>query len=500
MLRYLAVVPSTESWSELLLWVNARLPAEAPNGRKVQPMHRVEECGHGVPYVLLLPTMLPVVHAPLLSARVKVPAKTDFEAVANLSLMQAALRRNGIALPDVLMRETQRLISGNFQANLLLLQWFRGLDTALQRCGIQAGEGRVLLPASSNSNSASSIHSPPAHMKRVVEEPPHAIVVDGGANADTPVRNSSEARLKRESLAAGTQGAAAAAAAVAVLRESLSRPLEGNDTSTSLPPSSVRLSPAPRTGSSPPCAEVVGAAALSQSTPPTAESHKRDVSQSAVPSSPAASDPASSPTPPASLVVGAIDVSGSEPTVLGESAAGGTTRAASSHPRGSVIYKSMPSHLDTHGDASGLGSGSAVRGAPVVAAIGKRGAATFMRRPSHTHPARTPRARRTPRRSSASTHVMIGPRNGTKTTGAAVSAFTTAPAAATPETEAATEAATEATAAVLQGRLQAIRGLVDRLEARKLLQRQHGAIWDPRDAEMMAFTASIRQVLDGASL
>ena len=94
MLRNLEIVPATESWSELLEWVNRSMPVEAPNHNKAPAIQRVEDCGHGVPYVLMLPTMLPIIHTPLLTSRVKVPAKTDYEAVANLKIMQDALQRH----------------------------------------------------------------------------------------------------------------------------------------------------------------------------------------------------------------------------------------------------------------------------------------------------------------------------------------------------------------------------------------------------------------------
>lgn len=99
------------------------MPATAPNGVNVAPMHKVEKCGNGIPYVLILPNMLPISYPPLTSAtRVKVPANHDFEAVANIKLIQDALHRNGVNRPNVLMNEVSKILKGNFQANLQLLQ------------------------------------------------------------------------------------------------------------------------------------------------------------------------------------------------------------------------------------------------------------------------------------------------------------------------------------------------------------------------------------------
>uniref|UniRef100_A0A146LNC8 Uncharacterized protein n=1 Tax=Lygus hesperus TaxID=30085 RepID=A0A146LNC8_LYGHE len=99
------------------------MPANAPNGQSVAPLHKVEQCSNAIPYVLMLPHMLPIAYPPLSSAtRVKVPANHDFEAVANIKLMQDALHRNGVTRPEVLMSETSKIMKGNFQANLQLLQ------------------------------------------------------------------------------------------------------------------------------------------------------------------------------------------------------------------------------------------------------------------------------------------------------------------------------------------------------------------------------------------
>lgn len=147
MLSSLEIIPSTESRTDLLAWINACLPRTAPNGHSVTPMRKVEQCGSGVPYVLMLPAMLPQPYAPLSSStRVKVPASLEFEAAANLKIMTDALHRNGVARPEVLLHDTNKLIKGNFQANLTLLQWFKGFYDALQECGVEPGLGRGGLP------------------------------------------------------------------------------------------------------------------------------------------------------------------------------------------------------------------------------------------------------------------------------------------------------------------------------------------------------------------
>lgn len=213
MLRNLEIVPATESWSELLEWVNRSMPVEAPNHNKAPAIQRVEDCGHGVPYVLMLPTMLPIIHTPLLTSRVKVPAKTDYEAVANLKIMQDALQRNGIIIPDVLANGQQKLIGRNFQANLRLLQWFRGLYVALKQCGIEAGEGRIVLAAPNAEDSIPSLGSLPDSVVRAEDR----------RRAESMHQSNVDSEMLREVRAAGSQGDAAAAAAVAILSEQRSR-------------------------------------------------------------------------------------------------------------------------------------------------------------------------------------------------------------------------------------------------------------------------------------
>nr|CCC92687.1 conserved hypothetical protein [Trypanosoma congolense IL3000] len=131
----LNIVPSRDTRTDLLAWLNDLLPQATASGYEVPRLRKVEHCGNGVPYVLLLPQMLPYVHPQLLS-RAKVPAKHDFEAVSNLKLMAEALHKNGIPPPEVLVDDVDKLIKGGFQANLQLLQWFRGLGEALtpQQC------------------------------------------------------------------------------------------------------------------------------------------------------------------------------------------------------------------------------------------------------------------------------------------------------------------------------------------------------------------------------
>ncbi|CBH14048.1 hypothetical protein, conserved [Trypanosoma brucei gambiense DAL972] len=124
------IVPSRGTRTELLAWLNDLMPHVTASGYEVPRLCKVEHCGNGVPYVLLLPQMLPFVH-PALIARAKVPARHDFEAVSNLKLMADALQKNGIPPPEVLVDDVDKLIKGAFQANLQLLQWFRGLGDVL---------------------------------------------------------------------------------------------------------------------------------------------------------------------------------------------------------------------------------------------------------------------------------------------------------------------------------------------------------------------------------
>ncbi|CCW65112.1 unnamed protein product [Phytomonas sp. EM1] len=138
----LDITPSTLPRTELLQWINTSLPCSTPNKGTVTPIKKVEQCGSGVPYVLLLPTMLPILYTPLIT-KAKVPAHHEFEAVINLKLIQEALHRNGIPKPDILTEDLSKIINGNFQANLHLLQWFHGLYTALKENGIEACQRRI---------------------------------------------------------------------------------------------------------------------------------------------------------------------------------------------------------------------------------------------------------------------------------------------------------------------------------------------------------------------
>lgn len=218
MLHSLIITPSTQSRSELLEWLNSALPVEAPNGKKVPIFNKVEQCGSGVPYVLLLPVMLPVSHPPLLSSKVKVPAAHDFEAVSNLKMMQDALHRNGIVQPAVLVSEAQKLIKGNFQANLQLLQWFRGLYTALQDCGIEGGQGRVILEP----------HTPSDSLDGTIAAPPVAVI-----RADDRRRSNSRANEASPD--------AVAAAAHAILAESRDVNAEHLKNRQSTPPQELTM-------------------------------------------------------------------------------------------------------------------------------------------------------------------------------------------------------------------------------------------------------------------
>lgn len=138
------IIPAVkESRSDLLQWVNHSLPPYGPNGQHVPVVTKVEQCGNGLPYVLMLTNMLPIPYLPLQNpTRVKVPAAHEFDAVCNLKLFQEALRRNGITPPFELANNSEKLIKGNFQTNLALLQWFRGLHNALDARGITPGVAR----------------------------------------------------------------------------------------------------------------------------------------------------------------------------------------------------------------------------------------------------------------------------------------------------------------------------------------------------------------------
>ncbi|CAD2221261.1 EB1-like C-terminal motif containing protein, putative [Angomonas deanei] len=144
MLQELEVVPSVAlSRADLIQWVNTKTPQTAPNGNNVPPIRKVEQLCSGVNYVLILATVLPVTYAPLSSStRVKVPANHEFESVANYKLVQDALHRNGVLKPDVLVNEQAKLLKGNFQSNLALLQWFHGFCEALEESGLEPGQGR----------------------------------------------------------------------------------------------------------------------------------------------------------------------------------------------------------------------------------------------------------------------------------------------------------------------------------------------------------------------
>ncbi|RNF07825.1 microtubule-associated protein, RP/EB family [Trypanosoma rangeli] len=127
----LQVVASKASRTELLAWLNELLHKNAVAGGHPPPqLHKVEHCSNGVPYVLLLPFLLPTAYPPL-TAKAKTNAKHEFDAVVNLKLLVDALHKNGIPRPDVLNKEMDKVIKGAYQANLQLLQWFRGLYDAL---------------------------------------------------------------------------------------------------------------------------------------------------------------------------------------------------------------------------------------------------------------------------------------------------------------------------------------------------------------------------------
>ncbi|KAF5219647.1 hypothetical protein ECC02_007385 [Trypanosoma cruzi] len=136
----LQVVSSKESRTELLAWLNELLQRNAAAGGHSLPrLHKVEQCGNCVPYVLLLPSLLPTSYPPL-TTKAKTNAKHEFDAVVNLKLFTDALQKNGIPRPGLLTEESDKIIKGAYQANLQLLQWFRGLYDALSQ---SRGEGQA---------------------------------------------------------------------------------------------------------------------------------------------------------------------------------------------------------------------------------------------------------------------------------------------------------------------------------------------------------------------
>lgn len=121
------IASSTEARSELLSWLNDQLPESVP------PIRRVEECGRGVPYVVLLPYLIPSESSRLASSsRVKTQAAHDFEAASNFMVLQDVLQKHNISRPPAL-EDHNKLIKGNFQANLSLLQWFKGFADAVKQ-------------------------------------------------------------------------------------------------------------------------------------------------------------------------------------------------------------------------------------------------------------------------------------------------------------------------------------------------------------------------------
>ncbi|EKF36244.1 hypothetical protein MOQ_002290 [Trypanosoma cruzi marinkellei] len=136
----LQVVSSKESRTELLAWLNELIQRNAASGGHSLPrLHKVEQCGNCVPYVVLLPSLLPTAYPPLMT-KAKTNAKHEFDAVVNLKLFTDALQKNGIPRPILLTEESDKIIKGAYQANLQLLQWFRGLYDVLSQ---NQGEGQA---------------------------------------------------------------------------------------------------------------------------------------------------------------------------------------------------------------------------------------------------------------------------------------------------------------------------------------------------------------------
>ncbi|RNF08764.1 microtubule-associated protein, RP/EB family [Trypanosoma conorhini] len=142
----LRVVASKDSRTELLAWLNELLDnnAAAAGGQPLPRLHKVEQCSNGVPYVLLLPSLLATPYPPL-TAKAKTNAKHEFDAVVNMKLFMDALHKNGIPRPEVLSKDLDKVIKGAYQANLQLLQWFRGLYDALSASPAERTQRRTSL-------------------------------------------------------------------------------------------------------------------------------------------------------------------------------------------------------------------------------------------------------------------------------------------------------------------------------------------------------------------
>ena len=149
------------SRGELLGWLKNALGYE---------YKQVEQCGTGVPYIAMLPSlfgpsMMNVVH------KAKLCPKQEYEYMINFKLIQDAFTKNGV---DKVI-DVQRLARGNYQGNLEFLQWFKRFCD--QRGVAIADEvtRQIIADASSTSPAPSHQHASaakPATNRRVTTAKP----------------------------------------------------------------------------------------------------------------------------------------------------------------------------------------------------------------------------------------------------------------------------------------------------------------------------------------
>lgn len=281
------VIPSTEPRSELLSWLNASLPDSIPRIRKV------EDCGRGVPYVVLLPYLLPSEYHRLTSdPRVKTGAKFDFEAATNFKVVAEVLQRHNISKPFVL-DDPGKLIKGHFQSNLALLQWFKGFADGVMKArekdgaSEEEGEGsrhtRALNLSSTTrlapeaNRRTKSLQNSTESSKTARPSPSSSMVLSHPAEATPPA-----AATASTSRAAPGERAARASEACA-LSSSGSLLVKATSTAKKRPPRTKKEEPAPPSAST-----KASLSSLNQEAPPPVSSTtavpKRAVSKS-VPSS-----------------------------------------------------------------------------------------------------------------------------------------------------------------------------------------------------------------------
>ena len=99
------------SRTDLVSWVNSVVPECG--------IQKVEQCCTGVPYIQLLPFLFPQVATVVHKA--KIPARSEYECVMNLKLIQDVFSKNGITRNV----DIEKISKGNYQANLEFLQFFK---------------------------------------------------------------------------------------------------------------------------------------------------------------------------------------------------------------------------------------------------------------------------------------------------------------------------------------------------------------------------------------